>query len=164
MDGNPYVYWIIDISVTRHITSNLSNFTSYSYVSPINMTLPNSSTILNNIAETFYLSNSLSLTHVYYIHTFNVNLISATKLIDSSPYHLTFTNTQCPILQKNSRNLIGLVDRHKNLYQVIPSAPSFTCYFIQLLLSNLLHRQLGHPSDSVHKTLSSIFSRITQIK
>lgn len=84
MDDKPHIYWVINTGVTHHITPNLSNFTSYSYFSPINMKLPNGNLVLTNVAGTVYLSNNLSLTQVYYIPTFNVNLISTAKLIDSS--------------------------------------------------------------------------------
>lgn len=82
-------------------------------------------------------------------------------------YHITFTNTQCVILYKTSKNLIDLADRLRDLYvlqaQAIPSpfSPLFTCNFVQILSSNLWHMRLGHPSDLVHKILSSVIPTIT---
>lgn len=123
MEGTPHVYWVIDTGVTHHITSNLSNFSSYSSISPHHMKLPNDIIITTTIDGTMHLSPALVLTHVYYILTFNVNLILVTKFIDSSASQLTFTNTQCFILQKSSKTLIGLAERHGDLYIFIAHAP-----------------------------------------
>lgn len=53
------------------------------------MQLPNGFIILTNIVGTVYISNSLTLTNVYYIPTLNVNLILETKFIDSSFFYLS---------------------------------------------------------------------------
>ncbi|XP_058761156.1 uncharacterized protein LOC131634505 [Vicia villosa] len=136
LDGKPHVFWVIDTSATHYITPTLNNFVYYSYVSPINMKLPNSNIVLTNIARTICLSKHLTLNNVYYIPTFNVNLISASKLIDSSFCHLTFTNDKCFILRTNSKTPIGLADRHGDLYVLVAQAsfsttPSpFTCNYV----------------------------------
>lgn len=166
MDGKPHVYWVIDTSATHHIIPSLSNFTSYSYVSPINMKLPNGNLVLTNVSGMVSLSNILSLTHVYYIPTFNVDLISVAKLIDSSLCNLVFTNKQCLTLNPHSRILIGLADRHGDLYVLnaqansSPHYKSVTCNSDSTISSNIRHRQLAHPSPAVHKSLSSFFPHI----
>lgn len=132
-------------------------------MSPINVKLRNETIFLINIAGTVYLLASLILTHIYYIHIFNVSLISNTTFIDSSLCHLTFPNKQCLILLKRSTKLVSLVNRHGDLYvlktRVIYSLNSFpfTCKFVSNVSSILWLRRLSHPSHFIHKTLSSIF-------
>lgn len=85
-------------------------------MSPINVKLRNETIVLINILEIVYLLASLILTHVYYIHIFNISLISNTIFIYSSLCHLTFPNKQCLDLLKKSTKLVGLVNRHGDLY------------------------------------------------
>lgn len=86
------------------------------------MNLPNGTTVLTNIVETIFLSKNLTLTDVYYIPIFNVKSISASKLIDSYFDHFTFTNDNFFILQTYSKILIGLTDRHGDLYVLTSQA------------------------------------------
>lgn len=101
---------------------------------------------------------------------FNANLISTTKLIDSSQCHLTFTNSKCLVLQNHTSRMIGSADRLGNLFvlqaQASPiSQPSTTLTYnsVNSTSSDLWHKRLGHPSCYVRKTLSCIFSDITYI-
>lgn len=97
-DGKPPIYWLIDIGSTHHITPNFHNFKFHYFVPSITIKLPNGTTVSTNIVGFVHLSNSLILCDVYYIPTFQVNLIFASKLIDSYAYTLTFTNKDCFIL------------------------------------------------------------------
>lgn len=140
--GKPFVYWVIDTGDIHHITPTLKNFISYYYGSLIDMKLPNGTTILTNITESVFLSNILTLRDVYYILIFSVNLISTSKVFDSSFCHLNFINTQCFILQKDSKTLICLADRHVDLYvltaQTIFSKPPSLLVVIMCLMFPLL--------------------------
>lgn len=62
VDGKPPVYWIIDTGATHHTTPYITNFVSYSHVSPIHMKLPYGFTVMTNIADTVHLSTSIILT------------------------------------------------------------------------------------------------------
>lgn len=121
-------YWVIGKSTTHRITPNLCSFITYSYVTPINMRLPNGSTVLTNIAGVVSISKTITLHYVYYIPIFNVNLISGTKFIDASLCTPIFTNKQCFIMQRNSKTPIGLANRHGYLY-VFPAQDTTSTIF-----------------------------------
>jgi hypothetical protein len=167
--GKSPVYWVIDTGATHHITSNFKNFTSVSTVSPITMRLPNGQTINTTISGTVQLSDLIILKDVYYIPAFNVNLISVTKLIDSSNCHLNFTNVGCFILQNSPKRMIGTADRHGDLYVFRAQATlfeplvNFSCNnaFSLTDTATLWHHRLGHISDNVHKCIASQFPFIT---
>jgi len=167
--GKSPVHWVIDTGATHYITSNFQIFSSVSKVTPITMRLPNNQTIITDISGTVQLSDLIILKDVYYIPTFNVNLISATKLIDSSQCHLNFTNAGCSILQNSPKRTIGTADRHGNLYvfqaQATLSNPivNFSCNSTFSLTdkTTLWHHRLGHASDNVHKCIASQFPVIS---
>lgn len=70
-------------------------------------------------------SFSLTLNNVYYIPTFNINLTSTTKFIDSYLCHLT--------LHKHFQKVIGSANRHGDLYVLHAHANSYL-YFYSLYL------------------------------
>lgn len=132
----------------------------------IKMKLSNDTTVSTNIAGIVHLSNYLILYDVYYIPTFHVNLIYASKLIDSSTCTLKFTNNDCFILQKKSSRMIGLAERYGDLYVLQAQAalnPSFSLLSSNLVSNStsfLWHRRLGHRSPFVHKLLATQYSDI----
>jgi len=132
--GKPPVYWVIDTGTTHHITPTFANFYSFSTVKPISMKLPNGQTTITNVSGSVKISENIVLKDVYYIPTFNVNLIYVAKLIDSSNCHLNFTNDSCFIVQNSPKRTIGTADRHGDLY-VIQAQATYTFLVILHLLS-----------------------------
>ena len=167
--GKQAVYWVIDTGATHHITPNFVNFISYCKVKPIAMELPNGNIISTNISGSVQISEFITLHDVYYLPTFHVNLISVSKLMDSSNCHLNFTNAKCLILQNSTRRVIGTADRHGDLYvfqaQALTSAPttSNTCNKVFSITDSatLWHHRLGHTSDSIQKCIASQFPFIS---
>lgn len=78
--GKYFTYWIIDTDTTHHITFSLSKFSSYHTISPFIMKMPNGHATNATISGHVILSNYIMLTNVYYIPSFEVNLISVTQL------------------------------------------------------------------------------------
>lgn len=142
MDGKPHVCWVTNTSDTHHITPTLNNFSYYSYVTPINMQLPNGFIILTNIAETVYISDSLTLTNVYYIPTLNVNLILETKFIDSLFFYLSSLTQNILYCRRTPiKLLVQLVDMGIYMFFKLRSyifpLSHFTCNYVQLVSFSL---------------------------
>lgn len=78
--------WIIDIGATQHITYSIFNFSNYHKIPTFTMKMPNDHTTNATISGTVIVSNFITLTNVYYIHSFIVNLIYVTQLISTSNY------------------------------------------------------------------------------
>ncbi|CAJ2632157.1 unnamed protein product [Trifolium pratense] len=167
--GKQVVLWIMDTGATDHITHSLQNFTSYKNISPFTMALPNGHKTIATISGTVKISSSITLSNVYYIPSFNVNLISATKLLASLDCHITFHPNKCLILQNSTKKMIGTAERHGDLYALQAHAPvsllspMFSCNSISNNMdsASLWHCRLGHISDSIHKCIASNFPFIT---
>lgn len=141
MDGKPPIYRVIDTGATYYITPNVHNFHFHCYVPPIHMKLPNGTTILTDIVCTVHLSNPIILPNVYYISTFHVNLIFATKIIEYSGCTLPFTNKECFILLENSTIEITMSFKLRPLFL---SPFSFFLVTLFLTITIFWHTRLGH--------------------
>ncbi|CAJ2645755.1 unnamed protein product [Trifolium pratense] len=150
--GKQVVLWIMDTGATDHITHSLQKFTSYKNISPFTMALPNGHKTIATISGTVKISSSITLSNVYYIPSFNVNLISATKLLASLDCHITFHPNKCLILQNSTKKMIVTAERHGDLYALQAHAPvsllspMFSCNSIS---NNMDSASLWHCSQDL---------------
>lgn len=166
-------HWILDLGSNDHICSSLSSFTSFYKIKPINVNLPNCSSVLVKHEGNVSFSSSLYLINVLYSFAFNLNLISISKLYKSISCFVQFSTDSCIIQDLNTRKMIGLGDNLNGLYRLVvhvdsSKSSSFTsfnkkcsafCNNISkpestvIPCSALWHVRLGHLS---HQRLSHI--------
>jgi len=167
--GKQFVLWIMDTGATHHITHSLQNFTSYKSIPPFPMGLPNGYKTNATISGTVKLSSNITLTNVYYIPSFNVNLLSVTKLLASLDCHVTFQPNKCLILQNSTKKMIGTAERYGDLYALQAHAsvsllsPMLSCNSVSNNMdsASLWHCRLGHISDAIHKCIASTYHFIS---
>nr|KYP39800.1 hypothetical protein KK1_038865 [Cajanus cajan] len=87
--------WILDTGATDQICFSLTCFTSYKFIKPIHVNLPNGNSILASISGTIHFSPFLYLTDVLYLPNFQYNLISVSKLTSVLNCTLTFSDNSC---------------------------------------------------------------------
>jgi len=174
IDSAPH-YWILDSGANDHVCSSLSSFTSFYKIKPIHVNLPNGSSILVQHAGNVSFSSSLYLTKVLYSPTFNLNLISVSKLCKSLSCFVQFSSDSCIIQDLSTKKMICVGENLTRLYRLVVNADfskssSFHCFnkkvstlcnnvsqsvFIVIPSSAVWHFRLGHLS---HQRLSQMQS------
>nr|ABD32757.1 Integrase, catalytic region [Medicago truncatula] len=167
-------HWILDSGANNHICSSSLCFTSFYKIKPTNVNLPNKTTVLVQYAGNVSFSSSLYLTNVLYCPTFNLNLISVSKMCKSLSCFVNFSTDSCIIQELSTKRMIGLGENIHGLYRLVVSADSFqspshrfnnnlfvSCnnvsqsHFIVIPNSALWHYRMGHLS---HQRLSHMQS------
>ncbi|XP_019451745.1 PREDICTED: uncharacterized protein LOC109353838 [Lupinus angustifolius] len=148
--------WFLDTGATYHICHTLSQFQTYKKINTIFVTLPNGSQIPTNISGSVMFSSHLYLVDVLYIPCFSYNLISISKLIETSPCQLTFVNNVCHIQDLPSLRMIGVAELRSGLYamkdhvRTLPiihkTDPGISINAFNTYDTNVWHSRLGHPS------------------
>jgi len=87
--------WILDTGATDHVTYNKRNFITFYKIKPVNINLPNGSSIKACHAGTVQFSNDLIIFNVLYILEFSFNIIFVHRLIEDINYKLTFYSKYC---------------------------------------------------------------------
>nr|KYP76196.1 Retrovirus-related Pol polyprotein from transposon TNT 1-94 [Cajanus cajan] len=108
--------WILDTGATDHICFSLTCFTSYKFIKPIHVNLPNGNSVLASISGTIHFSPFLYLTDVLYLPNFQYNLISVSKLTSVLNCTLTFSDNSCWIQNLNTSKMIGTAEAKDGLY------------------------------------------------
>lgn len=117
---------LLDTSATYHITYSLLNFIYFKSITPFSMKFPNGDIITASISGTVQLSLNIILHNVFYI----------TKLIESFNCFVNFYAYKCLFTHNLSQKIIGIANRHGNLY-VLCTCP-FLAYRVIDTLSLLL--------------------------
>jgi len=73
-------HWLIDSGANEHICSFMTLLHSFYKIKPINVTLPNDTSVLVHYVGTVTFSPSFHIINVLYSPHFQVNLISVSKL------------------------------------------------------------------------------------
>ena len=73
--------WLIDSGVNEHICSSLTLLHSFHKIKPMNVILPNGTSVIVHCAGTAVFSPTFHITNVLYSPHFRVNLISVSKLV-----------------------------------------------------------------------------------
>ncbi|XP_011070159.1 uncharacterized protein LOC105155873 [Sesamum indicum] len=91
--------WIIDTGATNHVCAHLSCFDTYSVSSHTHLIhLPDGTKKTVTYVGTVRISNKLTLTSVFFVPEFSVNLLSVSQLCSSNIYSFLFNQFSC-ILQ-----------------------------------------------------------------
>jgi hypothetical protein len=93
--------WIVDTGATDHMVCSISFFTSITAIISTNVQLPNGAIATVTHIGTVKISDSLILTEVLCVPSFNFNLISASKLIKHLCCCLIFLYNHCFIQSLN---------------------------------------------------------------
>ena len=84
--------WIIDSGATDHITCSLDCFYTYSTIAPVNIHLPNGSTVQSHISGSIKFTPDFIIHNVFFVPDFSFNLLSIPKLLYTFPCRITFSN------------------------------------------------------------------------
>jgi len=96
IDSAPH-HWILDSGANDHICSYLSSFTSFYKIKPTNVNLPNKTSVSVQYAGNVHFSSTLYPTNVLYCPSFNLNLISISKMCKSLSCFVNFSSDSCII-------------------------------------------------------------------
>ena len=180
-------HWLIDSRANEHICSSLHLFHSYYKIKPINVNLPNGSSVLVQYAGTVVFSPHFHITHVLYSPSFKVNLISVSKICQSLPYHVHFLLNTYVIQDVKTQKMICLGNHCDGLYRLHLTAPTSpqahymssvvspsnkvslqscnsvsTNNHVSSIPSNAIwHFRLGHLSNQRLSMMHSVYSSIT---
>jgi hypothetical protein len=161
--------WIVDTGATDHMVCSVSFFTHITAIISTNVQLPNGAIASVTHIGTIKISETLVLTDVLCVPSFNFNLISASKLIKSLCCCLIFLSNYCFIQTLSPWKTIGLGKEHNGLYYLqisdsvhADSTPRVfsTSVKIPSSFADIWHYRLGHPSSSrislIHNLVPSI--------
>lgn len=81
----------------------------------------------------------ITIYDVYYSLSFNVNLLSVSKLTNFSNYMLSFTKSCAFIFDKVTRKIVGQVDMLKGLYYLKHTMKGPYNYFASVVTSSTWH-------------------------
>ena len=111
--------WVIDSGATDHICTCLTlMFDLKQCITPILVHLPNGTTTKVTMTGSVFVKPNLLLTGVLYIPTFTYNLISISRLTNTSHSSVTFTHNQCIFQGHDDSQTKG--NLHGGLYTLTP--------------------------------------------
>jgi hypothetical protein len=166
--------WVIDTGATDHMVHSISCLTTVTSTINALVELSNGKFVSVTHIGTVEFSPSLTLTNVLCVPSFDLNLISVSKLIHSLSCCLIFLSNHCFIQAFTPWRMIGLGKLHNGLYllqtqvnksscaTVVPhssffqSVPHFSNNVsapasVQSTSMQLWHYRLGHPAlDKLH--------------
>ncbi|GJW27905.1 cysteine-rich receptor-like protein kinase 8 [Tanacetum coccineum] len=154
--------WIIDSGATDHICICLTlMFDLQQCPHSITVNLPNGDTTTVTMTGSVHITPNLILKGVFYIPTFTYNLISISKITNSTHSAVIFTHNQCTFQGHNGSQTIG--NLHGGLYTLTPSpppatSPSSPSTILHTSSSSLWHARLEHPLIQVMKKIKPISS------
>ncbi|XP_057975462.1 uncharacterized protein LOC131162874 [Malania oleifera] len=111
--------WILDIGATDHMICSPHFFTSIHLPKqPFAVHLPNGQSALVVFIGTVHFSADIILHNAFYIPSFSVNLISASKLTKENSIGLFFLQSKCILQNLISWKMIGLAEVKSGLYHL----------------------------------------------
>ncbi|CAL8174438.1 unnamed protein product [Prunus armeniaca] len=147
--------WIIDSGAADHITSSPDLLhTSASH--PSYVELPNGSRVDIISTGSLKINYNLVIKDVLYVPSFNVNLLSVSKITRDLHCTVIFHPGFCILQDLTMKKVIGLGNEHNGLYyltkptNIKPPPIAHTTS----TNSDLWHRRLGHPSTAPLQFLS----------
>lgn len=145
--------WVIDSGATDHITNSCKLLTNISSPSMPPVGLPTGAKAPIQSTGTITFDSHLHLTDVLCVPSFNVNLMSVSKLTNALNCCVVFFPQHCIMQDLDTKRTIGLGRRHGDLYYFHPP-PSPTSHHVSTP-PNLWHMRLGHPSDARLRLLAT---------
>lgn len=149
-----FEYWLLDSGANGHICSSLSSFTSFYKIKPINVNLPNGTSVLVHHTGNISFSSNLYLTNVLYSPALTLNLISVSKLCDSLSCFVQFSSNSCTIQDLSAQKMIGLGEKLNGLYKLVvnistSSHPSLSSFNeVSHILCNSTSSAISHVNVS----------------
>ena len=167
LSSRPDGPWILDSGASDHICFSLAHFVNYKRIKPIQIKMPNGSSVFAQFSGTVEFSPHFYLINVLFVPSFSFNLISVSKLISTLHCSLIFSLTHCVIQDTRSLRMIGLARLANGLYYMDESLrvnkTSLCNHFATPSISKdeLWHYRLGHLSHKQLQTLSQQFPTIS---
>lgn len=119
--------WLIDTGATYHMCCSLPLLNDVTKLAkPISLSLPNGSVLMVDTVGSFRIHPTITLDYVFFVPTFNYNLLSVSKWISATGGTVSFYSDHCefhvPTLQNvlaNGRLISGLyhLEFHKTMLQ-----------------------------------------------
>ncbi|KAK2416966.1 putative mitochondrial protein [Trifolium repens] len=108
--------WLIDSGASHHICNSVQWFHSYNEINPITIRLPNGDSATTKYSGSIHFSSHFILQNVLCVPNFSVNLISISKLLESSKYLVSFHASYCSIQDQMCKRMIGFAKVIDGLY------------------------------------------------
>lgn len=147
--------WILDNSATNHIVFYSTLFTHTKPLSIPIVNLPTGSSIPITCTGTIPFNFDITLADVLCVPSFNLNLMSASKVTDFLNCCVILFPTFCVLQDLASGKMIGSGKMRGGLYYMSPIHQTPASYQVSHP-SNLWHQRLGHPPPSHLKLASSL--------
>lgn len=116
-NGNSFYDWIGDLGASEHITPHEHLLTN-----KIRLKIPIHVKLLDGRVASIHVIGNIRLYHhpylinVLFVPTFQVNLLSISKLLHQKPLQVVFSSTTSVLRDKKSKMVIAKVDSHNGLY------------------------------------------------
>ncbi|KAI5413228.1 hypothetical protein KIW84_057729 [Lathyrus oleraceus] len=107
-----------DSGANDHVCSSLKLFSCYHKIQPISVCLPNGSVVLAKHAGTIQFSPHLQINNVLYTPDFSLNLVSVSKLCQSTNCKFIFSANDCFIQDVKTKKMIGSANQVEGLYRL----------------------------------------------
>ena len=158
-----FLQWIIDSGATNHMATSVIDEEITPTCSQV--TLPNGSYAKITSIGSAKISKELHVHDVLCAPSFQVNLLSVSKLTAALNCSVHFFPTFCILQDLASKKMIGLGNLSEGLYYLMPQSQSRltapnTCQ-ATLSSTSLWHNRLGHPSTLPSQLLSKIIPAFT---
>lgn len=137
--------------------------------------LPNGATVSISHIENLTLNSSVTLTNVLCVPTFSYNLLYISKLLQNTPYQVTFLDTKCYlqdhtwkkafVLGKEEPILYMLTDIiPKNASSVLFSSQPMDHFVASTIGMDMWHARMGHkPAALINKLSISCKSKVLDV-
>ena len=155
--------WIINSGASDHICSSIKWFHSYKKIVPISVRLPNGQCLVASYSGTIHFFPDFIVHNVLLLPEFSLNLLSVSRLCESSNYNVSFLNSKCFIQDKVTLRMTGSAEQKDGLYYLTlrDNASPAIAATITLPEKSLWHFRLGHLSNNRLLYLHSQFPFIT---
>jgi hypothetical protein len=161
--------WILDTGATDHMICSPILFESIVLPQTQNQVhLPNGQKVPIAFSGTVKFSPDITLHNALYVPSFNINLISVSKLTADNTIGLFFLHTKCILQDLSKWRTIGLAETESGLYHLHkPPDHSTECLPLRPLIkscivaTDLWHLRLGHIPTSKINLLNKIDPSVT---
>lgn len=151
--------WVVDSGATDHMVHNLDMLTEITAVSGKSLTvnLSNGANLNVMLVGKCFLTKDVLLENVFYVPSFRFNLLSVSRVTQSSKVGVTFVNNICPIQDLLSGATLGTGELVDSLYCFTGSSGlACTIYSGNYVNSTLWHNRFGHPPNVALNPLKSV--------
>ena len=146
MNGKSIHTWIVDTGASIHVFCDDSLFDNCCSNHPVAGGLPNRSSLEAIKIGSVKINNDLGLTNVFYVPTFNCNLISVSQLLSTRKLSILITDLECVIQDHASRMKIGVGKLVDGFYWMTMGELTRVNVVAGKKTFELWHKRLGRPS------------------